>query len=275
MSYVIRQAALEDLSFFIELAKEEGWNPGLEDSKAFYAADPKGFFIGELNGEKIGSISAVAYDAAFGFIGLYIVKSGYRGKGYGRPLWNQALHYLGKRAIGLDAVIKQEKTYKKSGFRSVYKSIRCEGKGGRPSSGHAMDLKQGSFEKLCEYDCSIFGVSRSDFLHHWIHASNARALGVLNGSYLAGYGVIRKCVQGYKIGPLFADHIDIAKELYANLCGSVGPSSVYLDVPQITCESGQIAQGLKPVFETVRMFRGTPIRQEIKKIFGITTFELG
>ena len=53
---------------------------GLSDA-AFFDADPKGFFIGKLNGEKISCISAVKY-GDFRFIGLYIVKEPFRGKGY-------------------------------------------------------------------------------------------------------------------------------------------------------------------------------------------------
>ena len=65
----------------IDWAAAEGWNPGLYDADSFYAADPCGFFMAELNGEPAGCISAVAYDDSFGFMGFYIVRKDLRKQG--------------------------------------------------------------------------------------------------------------------------------------------------------------------------------------------------
>jgi GNAT superfamily N-acetyltransferase len=77
----------EDLAFAIELAAREGWNPGLHDAECFFAADLGGFLIGERVGEPVGCISAVSYAGRYGFVGLYIVRPEYRGKGYGLRRW--------------------------------------------------------------------------------------------------------------------------------------------------------------------------------------------
>lgn len=79
--FIVRTMNAEEVNLAIEWAAHEGWNPGFHDAHVFRAADPDGFFIGELQGEPVGSISAVAYDAHFGFIGLYIVRPEFRGKG--------------------------------------------------------------------------------------------------------------------------------------------------------------------------------------------------
>ena len=56
----------------------EGWNPGLHDARAFFAADPGGFLGAFVDGELAGAVSAVRYGAGLGFIGLFIVQPEYR-----------------------------------------------------------------------------------------------------------------------------------------------------------------------------------------------------
>ncbi|MBV8425011.1 MAG: GNAT family N-acetyltransferase, partial [Candidatus Eremiobacteraeota bacterium] len=107
MSLTIRELGRDELSFCLDLAAAEGWNPGLYDGPPFYAADNRGYFVAELDGEKIGCISAVRY-ASFGFIGLFIVRPEYRGKGYGGELFARALNQLRDLPVGLDAVVAQE-----------------------------------------------------------------------------------------------------------------------------------------------------------------------
>ena len=97
---------------------------------AFLIPIPTGYFAGILDGEMVSSISAVSYGKDFGFIGFYIVKPGYRGQGYGLAVWKAAMRYLGNRTIGLDGVLAEEKTYEKSGFKTIYHNIRFEGVGG-------------------------------------------------------------------------------------------------------------------------------------------------
>ena len=94
---------------------------------------------------------------------------------------------------------------------------------------------------------------------------------------LAGWGVIRPCRKGRKIGPLVADDRATAEKVLSALLASAGGGEIFLDVPGINREAISLAQdlGLAPVFETARMYTGaiTPLRSE--RIFGVTSFELG
>jgi len=103
--YQIRVAHRDELDTMLQWAAEEGWNPGLYDAAAFFAADPGGFLIGLLEGEPIASISVVRYSDDYGFLGLYLVRPRYRGRGYGLRLWNAGLSHLGSRAVGLDGAL--------------------------------------------------------------------------------------------------------------------------------------------------------------------------
>lgn len=275
---IITEAKFEEMDFLLSRAREEGWNPGYYDAVPFYQTDPHGFFIGTLGKEKIGCISAVAYDDAFGFIGFYIVLPNYRGQGFGHQLWAHGLNYLGDRTLGLDGVLKEQKSYEQSHFKLYYKNQRFERKdGGGRHSKELVNLQEVPFDVLLRYDEPIFGLERSRFLAHWIAMPNALALGKIKNGDLIGYGVLRSCYNGCKIGPLFADNTDVAIEIFNALCAKAGSASVFLDIPEINPDALEIAEAfhLTSNFETVRMYNKVPPSQQLDKIFGITSFELG
>jgi len=94
---------------------------------------------------------------------------------------------------------------------------------------------------------------------------------------LAGYGVIRRCRIGHKIGPLFAEGRDEAETLFAALTAHAAGEPVYLDVPEPNRPGVTMAQylGMKPVFETARMYKGVVPGLRMDGIFGVTSLELG
>jgi GNAT superfamily N-acetyltransferase len=278
--YTIRKMSRDEINIAVDWAASEGWNPGVYDADAFHAADPQGFLVGELNGEPIATISVVRYGETFGFLGFYIVKPAYRGRGYGIQIWNAGLKHLSGRNIGLDGVVSQQDNYKKSGFQLAYRNIRYEGiSGGNASKdSQIVDLSQVSFDLIREYDQNLFPDDRKQFLQAWIHQPESISLGYMQNGKLAGYGMIRKCRTGYKIGPLFADNAEIAEALLGALQSRITPGSVfYLDVSEINQEASALAKKhqMKLVFETARMYTGEFPVLPLHKVFGITTFELG
>src|SRR5688572_23148041 len=104
MSFSIRVMTRDDLDRALGWAKEEGWNPGLDDATAFHAADPTGFLMGYLDDEPVSSISVVKYGGSFAFLGLYIVRPAFRGRGFGKAIWDAGIASAGARTIGLDGV---------------------------------------------------------------------------------------------------------------------------------------------------------------------------
>ena len=275
--FMIKNATLLEMDFLLLLAKQEKWNPGLHDAFPFYQTDPHGFFIGEINQEKIGGISAVAYNDKYGFMGFYVVIPSYRRQGFGFQLWNHALNYLGNRCIGLDGVVEQQENYKKSLFQWHHKNIRFQGKGIKHATSALLDLTQIPIKQVLEYDEKVFGMPRKNFLIPWLQMPNAISLASCKNGNLEGYGTIRKCFEGYKIGPLFADTFEIAKKIYLGLCSKAHGASVFLDVPE-TNEAGMSLVKLfklEKVFETARMYTKSPPKLQLDKTFGITSLELG
>lgn len=279
MSFVTRAMTPGDLDRVIDWAAAEGWNPGRHDAACFRTVDPAGFIIGELDGAPISSISAVNYDARFSFLGLYIVRPDLRGRGYGLQTWNAAMAHGGARNIGLDGVVAQQKNYKKSGFALAYRNIRFAGRAADgPCSGRIVTLSRMPFERLLAYDRPLFPAARSGFLRAWITQPGHVGLGLIGGQgVLIGYGVVRPSQQGCKIGPLFADSAEAAEALFVALSAQAGGGDLYLDVPEPNPAAVKLAErhGMTPVFETARMYTGPAPDIDLRRIFGVTSFELG
>jgi GNAT superfamily N-acetyltransferase len=279
-TFTIRLMTRQEVEIPIEWAVAEGWNPGLYDADCFYAADPNGFLIGLLGEEPIATVSAVKYGDSFGFLGFYMVKPEHRGKGLGIQIWKAGLAYLNGCIIGLDGVVAQQGNHKQFGFTLAYKNIRYQGIGGGyyQADSRIVPLSTIPFEDLCAYDAPFFPDNRRQFLRCWIDQPQSTALGILRNCNLAGYGVLRICHSGYKIGPLFADSPELAEELFLALKAHVQEGvPLFLDTPAVNLEAVDLAKrhNMTVVFETARMYKGESPDLPINRLFGVTTFELG
>ncbi|MEM9090353.1 MAG: GNAT family N-acetyltransferase [Cyanobacteria bacterium P01_F01_bin.53] len=305
-AYTIRPMTRDNLAVAVEWAAAEGWNPGLHDVDYFYAADPNGFLMGFLGDQPIASISVVKYGKTFGFLGFYIVRPEFRGRGYGWALWQAGLNYLNGRNIGLDGVVEQQNNYIKSGFKLAHRNIRYEGisKPDKIANSQlasstedavmlsSISLDAISLDAIFDYDTAIFQAERSTFLEGWIGSPHHTAVGLVSNRtanhtsnyteseapILLGYGVLRPCRQGYKIGPLFADTAEYAEAIFLELMSHVDSGSpFYLDVPEVNAAAVALAEKyqMTSVFETARMYTQEPPPLPLRRIFGITTFELG
>lgn len=278
--YTIRAMTRQEVDIAIDWAAAEGWNPGLHDADCFYAADPNGFLIGLVGDEPVATISAVKYGDSFGFLGFYIVKPEYRGKGYGIQIWNAGLAYLGGRTVGLDGVVAQQGNYRKSGFTLAYRNIRYQGTGAGsfPTDSGIVQLSTIPFDEVCAYDKPFFPDNRMQFLRCWIAQPQSTALGILRNRKLAGFGVLRRCRSGYKVGPLFADSPEFAEHLFSALKARAAEGApIFLDTPEVNSEAVDLAKrhNMIVAFETARMYKGKGPDLPINRLFGATTFELG
>ncbi|MBN1763104.1 MAG: GNAT family N-acetyltransferase [Methanomicrobia archaeon] len=274
----IRRMRRDEVKFAIDLAAGEGWNPGIHDGACFYATDPNGFFVAELDGEFVGCISAVSYGDSFGFVGLFIVKPEYRGMGIGAWLGKKGLAYLADHNIGLDGVVERQPNYQRYGFHTAYRNLRYEGVGGGGSMPDGVvTIAEVRFEDLLEYDAQMFPVPRPQFLSCWIDQPEGVALAVVEDDGLAGYGVIRKCRIGYKIGPLFANNTQIAETLFVALRSTVPGEPIFLDTPEVNPAAIDLAERhhMNVMSETVRMYSKEAPALPLNCVFGVTSFELG
>lgn len=267
MTRTIRPLNRAELDTLLDWAASEGWNPGLDDAHAFWAADPTGFLGAFVDGAMVAGISAVAYDANFGFIGLYICHPHWRGQGHGKALWNAAMDYLGDRTVGLDGVPEQQENYASMGFVPCYETIRMSGRLAQSApEAPAPDLSQ-----VLALDQQCFPSSRRSFLEHWMALPNQTAAITSEGTVEA-FAVLRPCRRGHKIGPVIAPSPPAALALLSAFSGDVD-----IDVPAHQSEflAALSAAGFAPTFRTARMYRGPFPLLAAEKVFAITSLELG
>lgn len=268
MTGTIRTLDLAGIETLLDWAANEGWNPGLNDAPAFQAADPGGFLGAFVDDVMVAGIAAVAYDAHFGFIGLYICHPDWRGQGHGKAVWDAGMAYLGSRTIGLDGVPEQQANYAGMGFVAAYETVRMSGI--LPERSDSADRSSPvGLEDILELDRASFPSARPGFLKHWIAPPN-RAVR-RGGEGRGGYAVSRPCRDGFKIGPLFAPDIGIATELMLTQSGQVCVDVPIWQADWLRCLS---ALGFTPGLVTQRMYRGLAPRPE-HSIFGVTSLELG
>ena len=274
----IRPMRPDEIAIAVNWAAAEGWNPGLADDVCFAAAD-QGFFIGEFEGAPAATVSCINYGAGFAFLGFYIVREDLRGRGFGLRIWNAAIAHAGSRVIGLDGVAAQQQNYRKSGFELAYANVRYGGTVTPPDAPPAgvIALTEVPLAAIEVYDATVFPAPRTAFLRAWIGSSGHLGCAIVRDGRLAGWGVIRPCRKGRKIGPLVADDRATAELILSALLADVGGGEIFLDVPGVNRDGIALAQdlGLARVFETARMYTGAIPPLRLERIFGVTTFELG
>ena len=272
-----RQLSLEELSIVLGWAEAEGWNPGLEDAAAFYAADPGGFFVAEIEGAPVAAISVVNHSDDYAFLGLYICHPDFRGRGVGYSLWQHALANAGARTVGLDGVPEQQANYRKSGFELASQTTRLSGVLPRGEARGVRAVRRSDLADLFAMDRDATGVSRRAFVETWLTDTATRKTLVMDADDRpSGFVTVRQCVNGFKIGPLVAGSLSEARALMEGAAAITGASEVMIDLPQemvaLTEHCRKI--GMQPCFSTARMYRGTPPAAG-SSIMAVATLELG
>jgi GNAT superfamily N-acetyltransferase len=284
---LIRNMTRPELDELVEWAAREGWNPGLHDAEAFWVTDPDAFIAAELDGKLIGGGAITSYNGEFGFMGFFIVRPDYRGLGFGNRLWHARRDRLLARlragaGIGLDGVFEMQHYYAKGGFVFSHRDRRFRAEiperhettqGGE----EIVPLSSVPFGQVQDYDRTCFPALRPAFLGAWTSLPEALALGCRRDSRLGGYGVVRRCREGCKIGPLFADDAHAANALYARLADFAAGGPLFLDAPENNPAAIELVHrhGMAEVFGCARMYLGPFPDLAHERIFGVTTFELG
>ncbi len=269
---------ISDLETVLDWAAQEGWNPGLADAEAFYAADPKGFFVAKRGGDLIAAISVVNHGPEDAFLGLYICRPECRGQGIGLSLWNHALKHAGKRSVGLDGVPAQEGNYRVSGFVRTGASLRYEGRWPARNVAGIRAATKSDTDALIALDARAGGVLRLDFMSAWAarndHLRASRVL--MRDDRITGFATWRACLEGTKIGPIVASATANALDLIADIADLRPEGPLYIDVPESNSalRAELETAGFTVSFSTARMYLGRPPTTG-PTLQAIATMELG
>jgi hypothetical protein len=285
---VIRSMTRPEVDELVNWAAHEGWNPGVHDAQLFWATDPEAFIAADLGDRLIGGGAITSYDAEFGFMGFFIVRPEFRGQGLGNTIWHARLERLLARlrpgaSIGMDGVFAMQDYYAKGGFVFSHRDIRFRAEIPDPpvtplaGNEEIVPLAQVPFAQVLAYDRTCFPAPRAAFLTGWIAQPDSLALGLRRAGTLSGYGVVRRCREGCKIGPLFADDAPAALALLAHLAGFAAGGPLFLDAPENNPAALEVVHHcqMSEVFGCARMYLGPPPQLAHQRIFGVTTFELG
>ncbi|MBS2035065.1 GNAT family N-acetyltransferase [bacterium] len=264
----------------LEWAAQEGWNPGQHDAATMFAADPGGFWLGQLGDRPVASLSAVQWNDDFAFIGLYIVVPEERGKGYGWQLWQHVVETHAGKCLGLDGVVAQQSNYARSGFQLAHRSLRWAGHAGQftGKSPAAVPLHQLDLNELARLDSAVSPADRPQYLKAWLEQPHSRCWGLAEHGRAEGFALARPCLTGWKVGPLIAKTPDQARTLMYACCDGLGSDTpVFIDTPEPNAAAQQLFSeaGFTVSFEVARMYT-KPVRQHrLDWLYGVTSFEMG
>ncbi len=268
------------MPYLINLAIEEGCNPGLYDSEYFFKADPNGFFVVFIDKKPAGCIAAINYGNGFGFIGFHIIKHEFRNNGIGKYLFEFAQQKLGDINIGLNCFENQVDYYNKLGFNYSNKIYTYEGIAEEKSFNMDSIITpfKYPFDMLYDYEKKIFPGERKFFLQSWFNQPKSLFLGVVDNDKYLGYGLFRPCINGYKISNLFCEDMKTAVALLNALIGHMPKDShFFIDVPEPNVNAIKIAERMnfKKIKEIIRMYNKQEPSIDLNRIYGFTTLEIG
>jgi len=281
----IRQMNFEELRQLVDWANDEGWNPGLNDAQCFWSIDPEGYLAACENHEFVGGGAIVRHSESFGFMGLFIVSKLHRGKKLGTQLWFARRDHLLSRlneggTIGLDGVDAMVPFYERGGFKQLTRHRRFELDTAAPEIRRptdVVDLRSVNLETVADFDRRCFPARREQFLAEWINQPGAVSSGFVEDGKLLGFGVMRPCVTGWKIGPLFADSDVVADALIQSFQIEGQGKPIFLDAPDNNPSAIALCSKyrMKEIFGCVRMYYGPVPKLDHDCIFGVTTLEVG
>ncbi|WP_133405510.1 GNAT family N-acetyltransferase [Parashewanella tropica] len=283
---VFREASQDEISQLFDGIISEGWNPGIHDIHTYPDCESTHFLVALHQNQPVSFISYIIYQQHYAFVGCYLVPDPkQRGKGFGLAIVNHLhdkLKNLGVSLIGVDGVVAQCDNYAKKGLidaylhRQFYYQVQ-----GNETVEESVSLSCPDIAILAAFESKFVPEPRLPFWQTWAVNDPSKKFACIHDSYreLSGFACLRKAVNGYRVGPIYAESVDEAKELLHGLAVQVPAESIlYIDIPEGNPAGFhfiQQAELTENQFDCMRMYLGKPPQLEVKGIFGVCTLEMG
>ena len=108
--------------------------------------------------------------------------------------------------MGMDGVVEQQDNYRKFGFELAYDNYRFAGKVNEilnklgPVPSRNIEPLKALTDELRSYDRQLFPAPRDTFMQGWLDAPNHVSRVFQENGRIKGYGTLRRCLAGYKVG---------------------------------------------------------------------------
>ena len=285
----------------IKMAGEEGFSPRENEAECYFSAGlTPYFYIGELNGKRIGCICRVSHGNDMAFGGYEIIAKPYRGQGYGVQLFQFAEALGDESDIRMIVVMKLKNHIQQRGYRpcwivKVYQfTALCAVEGlansQMPTSvAQILPASHADFEKLFAYSADMMGSSQvcKLLLAAWLsHLQKSSWVAIDDRDKIVGClimsDIIRFPKSGYCIAPFFADSTPIARTLLkvaVEFASANKPRhNIVIDVPvDFNPECVRILEseiGAKPVEELTVMSSKELPTQHLSKVFSAASTQV-
>ena len=294
-TFVIRNAkCLDDLQWVVKLAAEQGFAPRKKEAECYFSAGlTPCFYIGEVNGKRIGCICRVKHREEVVYGGYELVAKPYRGRGYGLKLFEFVEALGDKSDIQMVVVTKlkdylAERGYHPGWILKVYQftaSLAMEGLAScqlPPSVAQILPASHADFEKLFAYSADMLGTSQvcKLLLAAWLaHLQKSSWVAFDNKDNIVGYLIMSDTIpEGYSIAPFFADSAPIARSLLKVAITFANANNPRHNIEMITPgdhnpEGVSILErdiGAKAIEECTFMSgKELPIPKHLSKVFGV------
>lgn len=286
---VLKQRIMSKQDFVLvnQWCVEEGWNLGMYDSGIYHQVDPSGHFLFLKTDEPVGAISLVKHKNDFYTVGPFIVNKKWRDLGMGKIIWQETVERLdGEVSVLLYAVPEQTRRYQKAGFNFYFENHRwCLANKEKcllKTSADIKEIKLDNLQSISLYDEEIFQASRQRAFESLLNTPNSSGCFIGDKNDIQGFGFIRPCINGYRVGPLMAENLDIARQLVLALVKPINNGSIFIDSPSTNLPFHKLMQNLgflkNSKYNTCAMIKGIVYKKIIENLerhLGIFSLEIG
>ena len=282
---MIRPITAADIPGCMALKQAAGWNQTEADWRLLLAQAPETAWVEELDGQVVGSATAVCYSLDLAWIGMVLVLPEYRRRGVGRRLLVHAIERcdaLGVKRLALDATEMGRPLYLSLGFVDQEPIERWGRSAGQecPAPLEDSSLSETNipvrpptvWKHSLDLDLEAFGADRGDLLQRLAALPGATC--VQNAD---GFAMTRPGSNARYLGPVTAKSPAAAERVCRTALEPHRAEALFFDILPLRRGFSELAEslGFQPLRKLMRMSRPAAPLAGPGWICSAAGFELG